>query len=418
VDVGILAVGTELVVGDQVDTNSAWLSQQVVQVGGDPVLHVAAPDDLDRLVDALRYLVRTCDAVIVGGGLGPTPDDLTREAVARVAAVDLEHRDDLEEAIRARFDQLRARMGPSNLQQARIPAGATAWPPVGTAPGFVMQVEGVPVYALPGVPWEMKELFALHVEPDLLGRAGGRATVTRIVHVTGQGESAVAEQLADIESDAGADGVALAYLATRHEVQVKLIVHGRDRDEAMAASQPWVDQVLQRLGPVVAGVDAGTVEQAVLDLLRASAWTLAVAESATAGMVCSRLAEHPGTSGVLKGGLVVYATDSKVRVAGLDQQLLDDHPPVSGPVTRALARAVREQFGADYGLATTGVAGPEPQDGVPVGTVFWAVAGPDGEVDDGGREFVGDREAIRGRLGTAALELLRRRLLTDRDGGR
>ena len=415
-DVGILAVGTELVVGDQIDTNSAWLSQRVRELGADPVLHVAAPDDLDRLADALRWLVRTCDAVIVGGGLGPTPDDLTREAIARVAAVELEHRDDLEEAIRARFDQFRSRMGASNLQQARVPLGATAWPPVGTAPGFALQVEGVPVYALPGVPWEMKELFDAHVEPELLARAGGRATVTRVVHVTGQGESAVAEQLRDVESDAASDGVSIAYLATRHEVQVKLIVHGEDREEAMAASEPWIEKVLQRLGPVVAGVDAGTVEQAVLDLLRSTGQTVAVAESATAGMVCARLAEHPGTSGVLKGGLVVYATESKIEVAGLPKELLDEYPPVSGPVTRALARAVRERFGADYGVATTGVAGPEPQDGVPVGTVFWAVAGPDGEVDDAGREFVGDREAIRGRLATAALELLRRRLLSDRDG--
>lgn len=416
-DVGICAVGTELVVGDQIDTNSAWLSQRIRELGGDPVLHVAAPDDLDRLADALRYLVRTCDAVIVGGGLGPTPDDLTREAVARVAAVELEHRDDLEEAIRARFEQFRSRMGASNLQQARVPVGATAWPPVGTAPGFVTQVEGVPVYALPGVPWEMKELFEAYVEPELLARAGGRATVTRVVHVTGQGESAVAEQLADVEAEAVSDGIGIAYLATRHEVQVKLIVHGRDRDDAMAASEPWVDRVLQRLGPVVAGVDAGTVEQAVLDLLRSSGRTVAIAESATAGLVCARLAEHPGTSAVLKGGMVVYATDSKIRVAGLSEELLDEHPPVSGPVTRALARAARERFGADYGVATTGVAGPEPQDGVPVGTVFWAVAGPDGEVDDAGREFVGDREAIRGRLATAALELLRRRLISDRDGG-
>lgn len=412
--VGVCSVGTELVTGDQVDANAAWLSARLVDLGATPVLHVAVPDDLDEMVEALRWLLEQTDGIVVGGGLGPTPDDRTREAVAALAGEELEHRDDLEGLIRKRFADLGASMSDNNLRQAMVPATASAWPPVGTAPGFVVEVAGHPVWVLPGVPWELRQLFDAHVAPDVLARTGGRATATRVVHVTGMGESRVSEALADIESRASAAGTQVAYLATRSEIQVKVTATGTSRDDAWSSAQDWVDEIVQALGLAVAGTDANSVEQAVHDLLQSAGATVAAAESATAGQVCARLAEVPGSSATFRGGAVVYATDSKAGVVGVDRDLLDRHPAVSQPVTEALARRVREVFEADYGVATTGVAGPAPQDGVEVGTCIWAVCGPDGRVEVMERVFPGDREAVKGRLATAAMEMLRRRLLADR----
>ena len=415
--IGVCSVGTELLTGDQVDTNAAWLSARLVELGAEPVLHVAVRDDLDEMVEALQWLLDHTDGLVIGGGLGPTPDDLTRDAVARLAGEDLEHRDDLEELIRQRFADLGARMSPNNLQQARVPVSATAWPPVGTAPGFAVQVDGHPVWVLPGVPWELQELFDQHVAPDVVAMTGGRVTVTRIVHVTGMGESQVSDRLADVERRATEAGMQVAYLATRSEIQVKVTTTGADRFEAWGNAQDWVDEIVQVLGMAVAGTDANAVEQAVHDLLLSAGATVAAAESATSGMLCQRLAEVPGSSETFRGGAVVYATGTKADVVGIDPALLDEHPAVSQPVTEALARRVRELYGADYGVATTGVAGPASQDGVEVGTCVWAVCGPDGRVDMKERVFPGDRATIKGRLATAAMEQLRRRLLADRDGG-
>lgn len=413
--VGICSVGTELLTGDQVDSNATWLSARLRELGATPVLHLAVRDDLDEMVDALRTLLERCDGVVVGGGLGPTPDDLTREAVAEVAGRGLEQRDDLEEAIRQRFADLGARMSDNNLRQARVPEGAVAWPPVGTAPGFVVELDGRPVWALPGVPWEMKALFDAHVAPDVLERCGGRATVTRVVHVTGMGESRVAEALADVEARAVDEGIEVAYLATGTEIQVKLTAFGDDRDDAWSSAQDWLDEVVEVLGLSVGGTDTSSVEEAVHELLLSAGVTVAAAESATSGLVCSRLSEVPGSSATFRGGAVVYATDSKVDVLGIDAALLDAHPAVSEPVTAALATKVRELYHSDYGVATTGSAGPAPQDGVEVGTCVWAVCGPDGRVEVTSRMIPGDRDAVRNRLASAAMDALRRRLLADRD---
>ncbi len=413
--VGICSVGTELLTGDQVDSNATWLSARLRELGATPVLHLAVRDDRDEMVDALRLLLDRCDAVLVGGGLGPTPDDLTREAIAEVADVELEQRAELEEAIRQRFADMGARMSDNNLRQARVPAGAVAWAPVGTAPGFVLELDGRPIWALPGVPWEMKALFDEHVAPEVLERSGGRASVTRVVHVTGMGESQVSEALTDVEARAVDDGIEVAYLATGTEIQVKLTAHGQDRDDAWSSAQDWLDEVVEVLGLRVAGTDTSSVEEAVHELLLSAGATVAAAESATAGLVCSRLSEVPGSSDTFRGGAVVYATGTKAEVVGIDPALLDEHPAVSEPVTAALAEHIRELYGSDYGVATTASAGPVPQDGVEVGTCVWAVCGPDGRVDVTTRMIPGDRDAVRHRLASAAMEALRRRLLADRD---
>lgn len=411
----VCSVGSELVSGEQADTNAAWLSRRLSQIGWEPGLHVAVGDDTGQIAGALGWLVARSGAVVVGGGLGPTSDDRTREAVAAAAGVELEHREPLAEAIRDRFAEFGARMSPSNLRQARLPAGAEPYRPVGTAPGFRLQISGadgpVPVHVLPGVPWELKAMFDRDVEPALLG-ASGRVRLTRVVHVAGMAESRVAEQVDDALARTDAD-VDAAYRATGTEIQVRLTATAGDREAAESVGRRALAVVRDALGPAVAGVDGDTLEAAVVRLLTDRGQTVAAAESATGGQICSRLADVPGASATLVGGAVVYATDSKRRVLGLDADLVEAEGPVSRPVTAAMATSVRESFGADWGVAVTGVAGPEPQGDRGVGTVFWAVAGPDGSVDVHGRTLPGDRATVRSRLGSAALEALRLRLLED-----
>ncbi len=415
----ILSVGSELLLGDLTDTNATWMSARLTERGVAVVHHLAVGDDLDAIVGALRWLAGRADLVVVGGGLGPTSDDLTREAVAVAVGVPLELREDLEDAILARFVAMGRAMAPRNRRQARVPAGATAFPPVGTAPAFTVllgALDGgrtVRVVALPGVPWEAQDLWddAVGGVLDELGATG--ATVTRTIRVVGLGESEVAAVVEPLLE--GATDVVLAFLARRRAVHVRLTATGRDVADARARTQPAVDAVVAALGAAVVGLDDEDLEALVLRRLTERGETVATAESATAGGIAARLAEVPGASRALLGGLVVYADAAKARLAGLDPALVAREGPVSSAVTAALARAARERTGADWGVAVTGVAGPGPAtapDGMdlPEGTCHWAVCGPDGEVAVEGRRLSGDRTAVRERLGSAALDLLRRRL--------
>ena len=414
----VLSVGSELLLGDLTDTNATWMSVRLKERGVAVVHHLAVGDDLDAIVGALRWLADRVDLVVVGGGLGPTSDDLTREAVAAAAGLPLEHRDDLEEAILARFVAMGRSMAPRNRRQALVPAGATAWPPAGTAPAFAVGLRPngdaertVRVVALPGVPWEAQQLWddCVGSALDALGATG--VTVTRTVRVVGRGESEVAAVVEPLL--VGRDDVVLAFLARRRAVHVRLTATGRDLADARARTQPDVDRVVAALGPAVVGVDEADLEELLVGRLAARGETLATAESATAGAIAARLAEVPGASRVLLGGVVVYADAAKSRLAGLDADLVAREGAVSAAVTAALARAVRARAGADWAVAVTGVAGPgavTAPDGteLPAGTCHWAVCGPDDTVRVEGRCLSGDRPAVRERLGSAALDMLRR----------
>ena len=428
----VLSVGSELLLGDLTDTNATWMSLRLKQRGVAVLHHLAVGDDLDAIVGSLRWLGGRVDLIVIGGGLGPTSDDLTREAVAAAAGVELEHREDLEEAIVQRFAALGRPMAPRNRRQARVPVGATAFPPAGTAPAFAMRLRvpaadgtgerDVRVVALPGVPWEAQELWDASVggELDALGATG--VTVTRTVRVVGRGESDVASVVEPLLADVVVDGeLVLAFLARRRAVHVRLTATGADADDARTRTQPAVDAVVAALGAAVVGVDEEDLEALLLRRLAERGETLATAESATAGAIAARLAEIPGASRVLVGGLVVYADAAKARLAGLDPALVAREGAVSAPVTAALARAARERTGADWGVAVTGVAGPGAlmtPDGteLPAGTCHWAVCGPDGVVHAEERRLPGDRAAVRERLGSAALDLLRRAVAGDVTG--
>lgn len=408
----ILSVGSELLLGDLVDSNAAWLSGQLRDLGVDVIHHVAVRDDIDEMVGALRWLCRRAHVIVVGGGLGPTNDDLTREAIAAAAGVGLVRHDDLAEAIAARFANLNRTMPPQNLKQADIPAGANVFPPVGTAPAFAITLQNpspTRVIALPGVPWELRELFARHVVHEVTRIAGQRVTVTRSIHVAGLGESDVATMVEPLVAR-HAD-VTLAFLAHANEVEVRLTVSADALESARHRSQPVVDEVVAALGPAVAGVDDEQLEDVVVRLLRDHGQRLALAESATAGDIAARLGRIPGVSKVLAGGLVVYSNQAKIAIAGIPPGMFAEHRAVSEPITAQLAANARRLLDAEWGLAVTGVAGPDPADDVSVGTIIWALAHPDGSVEVHQRHSPGDRAQIIARLGTAGLDLLRRRLV-------
>ncbi len=369
----IIAVGTELLLGDAVDTNSAHLSQRLAEIGVDVYRHTTVGDNPARLETAIAEACARADAVLVTGGLGPTQDDLTRDAVAALAGVALE-RDERLVAHLDRFFRDRGREMPvANLRQADLPAGARVLDPVGTAAGFALEVAGATVYCLPGVPREMAPMADADVVPELAARAGARVTVSRLVRTAGMSESLVAERAgAIVERLDEAGNPTVAFLASRGETRVRVTGKADSREAALALVDPVVEELVDLLGAGVAGLDDEGVEHAVARLLRERGWTLALAESVTGGLVAGRLVGVPGASDWLRGGLVVYATASKRALAGLGD-VLAAHGPVSEGTSIALATAARERLDADVGVGVTGVAGPDEQDGVAPGTVIVAV---------------------------------------------
>lgn len=415
----MLSIGSELLLGDLTDTNATWVSARLRERGVEVVHHLAARDDVTEIVAALRWLAERVDLIIVGGGLGPTSDDLTRDAVAAALDVPLELRDDIEEAIIERFARMGRTMAPRNRRQAFVPEGARTALPVGTAPAFAVDLAAshgpVRVVALPGVPWELHLLWDAFVVPQLEENGVRGATVTRIVHVAGRGESDVATVVEPLIEGDGT--VVLSFLAKQHGIQVRLTATGDDPADAHRRAQPAVDRVVAALGDAVSGIDGDDLETTVVRLLGSAGQRVATAESATAGAIAARIARVPGASRVLVGGLIVYRDEAKQRLAGLDPVELSQQGPVSAATTRALAEAARERTGADWGIGATAVAGPDLVDGLPVGTAFWAVAGPDGSCEVHEQMIPGDRVAVATRLGSAALDLLRLRLLGGSGSG-
>lgn len=407
----VVAVGAELLTGDVVDTNSAWIAHRLTGVGID-VRHLTVVGDvLADLVAALRAAVAATNLVVVSGGLGPTPDDLTRFAIAEVAGAPLERRDDLVDALRAFFAERGRRMADTNLVQADLPAGAAVIPPDGTAPGFTVEVDGALVIALPGVPGELRAMFDRSVLPLLRRRGGLAVAVRRTVHTAGIAESDVAARLADVVDRVQRAGRAqVAFLASQGQTRVRVSARARDVATAHAVVDPVVAEVADLLGPAVVGLDDEGLEHAIARRLEARRWTLAVAESITGGGVGARLVTVPGASGWFAGGVMTYATAAKPALAGVPERVLAEHGPVSEETARALAVGVRDRLGTDVGLAVVGVAGPTTQGDRPVGTVCVAVATPAGVDARTVHLPPRSRVDLQGFAATTVLEYLRRRL--------
>jgi nicotinamide-nucleotide amidase len=409
----IIGVGTELLLGQIVNTNAAWIGQRLADVGWDCLRHTVVGDNTERIAEAIREALGRADAVILTGGLGPTQDDVTREALAEVAGVALVRRPELEAWLRERFGGMGVqRMAEMNLRQADVPEGArTIDNPRGTAPGLIMEIDGKPVYAVPGVPREMEGMLEQVVLPDLAARAGeGRAIVSRTLRTAGVGESRLAERLTPMWEEVGTGRqVTMAYLASPGEVRVRLTAVGRTREEALAEIAPVEARVREELGDIVYGTDDKTLEAVVGRLLRGRGLTLATAESLTGGLLGGRITGIPGASDYYLGGVVAYATDAKASRLGVDPDLLATDGPVSEPVAAAMAAGARKAFGADLGLAATGVAGPTEQSGRRVGTLCLGVADAAGTATST-LTAPGDRTQIRLWTTTVALDLARRRL--------
>jgi nicotinamide-nucleotide amidase len=407
----IVGVGTELLLGQIVNTNAAWIGQRLADVGWDCLRHTTVGDNEARIAEVLREALGRADGVLVTGGLGPTQDDVTREAVAAVAGVPLVRRPELEDWLRERFARMGARMAEMNLRQADVPEGARYVDnPRGSAPGLIVEVGGKPLYAVPGVPREMEGMLERVVLPDLAARAGeGRAIVSRVLRTAGVGESRLAERLTPLWEAAGGGQVTLAYLASAGEVRVRLTAVGATREEALAEIAPVEAKIREELGEIVYGVDDETLEAAVGRLLGERNGTLATAESLTGGLLGGRVTAVAGSSAYYLGGVVAYATEAKAALLGVDRDLLATQGPVSEPAAAAMAEGARRAFGADLGLATTGVAGPTEQDGRPVGTLCLGVADAAGTATATMRA-PGDRAQVRAWAATVALDLLRRRL--------
>ena len=407
----VLAIGTELLLGQIVDTNSSWIGEQLALAGIDTYEHRKVGDNLERMVSSLREMVSEADAVIVCGGLGPTPDDVTREAIAELMGVPLERRDELIEQIAHLFSSRGREMPANNLRQAEVPVGGGVIPnPIGTAPGLRCEVEAPGgrksvVYAVPGVPYEMRQMVIDHVLPDLFERAGERAViVSRTLKTWGTSESGLAEMIADrVEAQTNPT---IAFLARGIEgLCVRLTAKAATQAEAQALIDREEAALQPVLGDLVFAIDDETMEHAVIQRLCDRRWTLGVAESVTGGLVGSRLADPPGASEVYRGSIVSYATDVKRSVLGVTAEHV-----VSRECAEQMAEGARRVLGADVGISVTGVAGPAEQDGMPVGTVWFGLALPGVPVEAVETQLPGDRFRVRQFAAISLLNLLRLRL--------
>jgi nicotinamide-nucleotide amidase len=410
--VALVAVGDELLVGHIVNTNVAWLGRRLTDEGFTVVSQLTVGDDATATAAAIRAALAAADAVVVTGGLGPTPDDRTRPALAELTGTPLRRDDGLVEGLRAAYRRLGRRMPEANLVQADLPEGTEAIAnPAGTAPGIRAETGGGVVYALPGVPHEMRAMVEQSVLPDLLRRAGpGQATVTRVLHTAGTWESAVADTLKEVDRElTGRGNPALAYLAGGGQVRLRITARAGSRAAAERLIAPVEARIRELLGADVYGADGDTLPGVVHARLLARGQTVAVAESLTGGLVAAMLTDTPGASATFRGGLVVYATDLKSALAGVPDPLLAAEGPVSPQVAAALAAGARDRLQATYGLGLTGVAGPDRQGDREPGTVYLALAGP-GEADLRELNLPGDRDLVRQRAATAAVDLLRRHL--------
>jgi nicotinamide-nucleotide amidase len=371
----------------------------------DVFFHSAVGDNMDRMREVLMNALRRSDVVITTGGLGPTPDDVTREAVSLVADAPLVRHEDLAVGLRSFFERRGRTMPDSNLRQVDLPAGSVPIPAEGTAPGFYLEHQGRLLIALPGVPWEMEAMLEKEVLPLLRSRSGAMFTASREILVVGLGESHTHERIADIV-DAQSNPT-IAYLAGYGLVRVRLTAKAADESAALTSIAPIEAAIRDRLGEYAVAGEGSSLAQVVGNMLRARGATVGVAESLTGGLIGAALTDADGASDFFLGSLVTYATRAKREVAGMSEALLHEHGPVSEEAARALATGAAKVFGADLGLSATGVAGPTEQDGMPVGTIFvGAVLGDDVEVRH--VRGYGDRDSIRRIAVTSVLDLARR----------
>jgi len=405
----VVAIGTELLLGQIVDTNSSWLGEQLSAAGIDSCLQVKVGDNLNRMVKAIRQTLEDADAVIICGGLGPTHDDITREAIAEIMGVELEFNDEVGMAISEMFASRNRRMPEINMRQAMVPKGANIIEQRrGTAPGLICPVGNKVIYAVPGVPYELYEMFERAILPDLLVRSGSVSVISsRVMRTWGESESGLNERLFGVIEELESVGnPTLAFLASGWEgIKVRLTAKAATRPEVASILDEWEQKVRAAIGDIVFGVDDDTMESVVLQMLRDRGLTLGLAESVTGGLVSGRLTNIAGASDVLRGAVVSYASEVKFDVLGVT-----NGPVVSPEAAVEMAVGAQRVLGADVGLSLTGVAGPAEQEGQRPGTLCIGVALPNGVTASSVVQLPGARDQMRQLSVISALDFLRRQL--------
>ncbi|MEC7518773.1 MAG: competence/damage-inducible protein A [Myxococcota bacterium] len=390
----VLSIGTELTRGELTNSNASWLSEQLTALGCEVCEHVSVPDDLDRIGAALKRLAAEHRWIVATGGLGPTTDDLTAEAVARVAGVARVRHEPSLRMIERRFAAVGREMSPSNAKQADLPEGADPLEnPVGTAPGFAVTIGGCRAWFLPGVPHEMKRLFADHVQPAV-SRGVERDTHQVHLRTFGLPESKVGELLEGVE--ARFEGLTLGYRASFPEIEVKLLARAESESAAQAVAREAEEEVRRRLGDAVFGSGEERYPAYVGHVLRDRGLTIALAESCTGGIVGSLITDVPGSSEYMLLSAVTYSNAAKTEVLGVSGEVLRGHGAVSSEVAAAMADGARRLADSDLAVSITGIAGPGGgTESKPVGTVFIGVARRGRETVTQVHALGGDRWRIR-----------------------
>jgi nicotinamide-nucleotide amidase len=406
----IVSVGTELLLGQIINTDAAYLAKALSEVGISIYRRVTVGDNMDRLLAALKQALDDADIVLTIGGLGPTMDDITRDGLAVAMGDTLR----FDEGIAARLREFFTRRGmpvlESNLRQAMVPTNGRALDnPNGTAPGLLFELNGKIGIALPGPPNEFNPMVDNIVVPYLRAKTGNVGTIRSLVlRVAGMGESLVEDKVKDLMLDANPT---VAPYAKVGEVHLRVTARADTAAEADALIAERAALVRQRLGEVVYGENDETLERAVVARLRELGQTVSTAESCTGGLVAQRITDVPGSSAVFLGGVVAYSNEAKTDLVGVPADLIARVGAVSREVAAALAEGARRRFGSTYGIGITGIAGPDggtPEK--PVGLVYIAVATPDG-CDVEQANFIGSRQVVRTRSAQTALNMLRLRAL-------
>ena len=407
----LLTIGTELLLGQIVDTNAAWMAQRLAEAGIDVFYKSTVGDNWGRIEAAMRLAMSRADVVLMTGGLGPTEDDLTRDVLAAILGRPLRLDPQVLAAIAQRFAHRRVAMPENNRKQAMVPEGSEVLHnPRGTAPGLWIRRAGCALVCMPGVPSEMRAMLLEQVIPRIRANFGIRSRiVSRILKTCGISESTLDQRIGDYFRDMR--NPTIGVLAHAGEIHVRLTCKDDDPDEIAARLDALEGKIRARLGHLIFGRDEEKLEAVVGRLLRERKATLAVAESCTGGLVASRLTDIAGSSDYFERGIVAYSVEAKQGLLSVSPGLIGQQGVVSLDVARAMAAGVRRMSGASLGLATTGIAGPSggtPEK--PVGLVCVALAWVGG---DGAREFrlLGDREQVKYRGAQMALEMLRRHLL-------
>jgi len=411
----IVTIGTEMLLGDLVDTNTAWISQRLAALGVSMYRHTTVGDNNDRIIGALRDAASRTDLVVTTGGLGPTSDDLTNACLGMLTGRPMVEYPEARRHIDEKFAKFGREPTPSNYKQALFPEGTELIPnPLGTAPGALVEWEGTLFATLPGVPSEMKRMFEETLEPLIRERSDG-SIVSKTLHFAGIGESALAEKVQDFLD---ASDPTVAPLAGQGRVRLRITTRAATEEEAHGKIRPVEEEILDRLGEYFFGEDEETLESSVGRLLAERGATVALAESCTGGLISKRLTDIAGSSAYFVEGFVTYSNASKERLLGVPKEMFAEHGAVSEPVARAMAEGARKISGADYGLSVTGVAGPGGgTEEKPVGLVYVGVTDAEGAVAEelDLTAWARSRSSIRERSANRALDLLRLRI-EGRDG--